>query len=131
MDGYFQAVGAIMLCLILNLVLKHHGAEFSTVLTLLVCCVVTVIALYFLQPVLEYIRRIRQLSFINEQIMTIMLKVAGISMTAEIASMVCQDAGNSAMSRTLQFLATAAILYVSLPMFASFLDLIEDILGSL
>lgn len=131
MDGYFQAVGAIMLCLILNLVLKHHGAEFSTVLTLLVCCVVTVIALYFLQPVLEYIRRIRQLSFINEQIMTIMLKVAGISMTAEIASMVCQDAGNSAMSRTLQFLATAAILYVSLPMFASFLDLIEDILGRL
>ena len=55
----------------------------------------------------------------------------GIYIISEIAALICTDAGNAALGKTLQFLSTALILYMSLPMFSQLLSLIESILGEL
>ena len=57
-----------------------------------------------------------------------LLKIVGICFTAEVTGHICDDSGNSALGKVLQFLASAAILYLSLPMLTMLLELVEGIL---
>ena len=63
--------------------------------------------------------------------LTILLKVVGTALIAEIVTLVCMDGGNASMGKALQFLAAAVILWLSLPMLTALLELIEEILGNL
>lgn len=129
MDRFFQSACAVMLAVVLSLVLKKQNGEFGLILSLCVCCLVAAAAIQYLRPVIRFVTRLQELTSINSQMLSILLKVAGVSMTAEIAVMVCQDSGNGAMGKALQFLASAVILYISLPMLEALLELVEEILG--
>ena len=58
-----------------------------------------------------------------------LLKVFGIGMSGEIAASVCADAGNTSLVKGIRFLSNAAILYLSIPIFSSLMDLIRQILS--
>jgi hypothetical protein len=45
--------------------------------------------------------------------------------------MVCADAGNASLGKVLQILASAVILWLSLPVFTALIELIQKILGEL
>ena len=45
--------------------------------------------------------------------------------------LVCKDAGNESMGKSMQLLGSAAILYLSVPLFAALLELLQKILGEL
>lgn len=61
----------------------------------------------------------------------ILLKAVGIGLVSEIAGLVCTDAGNGSLGKTLQMLGSAVILYLSLPIFTAMLELIREILREL
>jgi hypothetical protein len=48
-----------------------------------------------------------------------------------LATLICTDAGNTALAKTVQILTTAMILWLSIPLFESLLDLVQAILGEL
>lgn len=129
MDRFFQAAAGVVLAVIMGLMIRKQNAEMGMVLSLLVCCLVAAIAISYLKPVIAYIHRLQELISLDENMLHILLKVVGVTMTAEIAVMVCEDSGNAAMGKALQFLASAVILYISLPMLTALLDLVEEILG--
>ena len=52
-------------------------------------------------------------------------------MIAEIAALLCSDAGNTSLGKTLNILSGAVILWLSLPIFNKLLELLENILGAL
>ncbi len=131
MERYFQAIGAVLLAAVLTLSLRGQGKEIGQLLSLLVCAMVVLSAGRFLQPVMDFMESIRQFGSLNQPQVKILLKIVGISVTAEIATLICNDSGNSAMGKSLQFLTTAMILYLSLPLISHFLDLLKDILGKL
>lgn len=131
MEEFFKAVALVLLAVILVLVLKTGSEGIGRLLSLLVCAMILTLAVRFLEPVMDFIRSVQRLGDIDGQMLTIILKVVGISVTAEIAGLICDDAGNAAMGKTLQLLATAVIVYLSLPMLTGFLQLIEGILNRL
>ena len=47
----------------------------------------------------------------------------------EITSLICTDAGNAALGKSVQILATCGILWLSIPLFTSLIDLLNKILG--
>jgi hypothetical protein len=49
----------------------------------------------------------------------------------ELAGLICSDAGNAALAKSIQILTTAVILWLSIPLFESLLDLVQAILGEL
>ena len=61
--------------------------------------------------------------------MTILWKVAGISLITELAETVCADAGESALGRMLRLCGAAAALYTALPLFSAVLELLEKLMG--
>ena len=86
------------------------------------------IALSYLEPVLDFLRELEALGDLQGDTLGILLKAVGIGLVSEIAGMVCSDAGNGSLGKTLQMLGSAAILYLSLPVFSALLELVREIL---
>ena len=131
MEIFFQAAAAVLVTVILVLVLRKQGSEMSVLLSLLVCCMVGCLAAYFLVPVVQFLQRLQKLGALDGTFVNTLLKIVGICFTAEIAGLICEDSGNAALGKVLQFLASAVILYLSLPMLSKLLDLVEGILENL
>ncbi|MBR4290362.1 MAG: stage III sporulation AC/AD family protein [Oscillospiraceae bacterium] len=131
MTLFLQVCGAVLLAVILVLALKSHNKEIGTILAIAVCCMCTLAAFAYLQPVLDFLQTLENLGGLNDNMVKILLKVTGIGIVMEIANLVCKDAGNESMGKSLQLVGTAVILYLSIPLFNALLDLMQKILGEL
>ena len=88
-------------------------------------------ALHYLQPVISFLHMLEELSGLDGDMVAILLKATGIGIVAEIANLVCKDAGNESMGKSLQLLGSAVILYLSIPLFTALIDLLQKVLGEL
>ncbi len=130
MEKFFACVAAVLLAVILILVLQKQSKEISLVLSILACCLVGAVGLSFLQPVVDFFQKLQSVGQLDSTMLQTLLKVVGIALTSEIAGLICADSGNGALGKVLQFLASAVILWLSLPMLTALLDLVESILGN-
>lgn len=131
MEQVLKISAAVLLTVILNLAVGKYGKEFSVLLTLLVCAMAGIVGLYLLQPVIDFLRNLAQLGQFDHAMVRILLKVTGIALISEIVCLVCTDSGNAALGKCAQIAASAAILYLSLPMLQELLELVQKILGEL
>jgi stage III sporulation protein AD len=128
---YLQICGAVLLAVILMLTLKNTSKDISTVLSVVVCCIVVIAALQYLKPVLTFLQTLENLGKLDHSLVNTMLKATGIGIISEIANLVCKDAGSESMGKSLQLMGTAVILYLSMPLFTALIELLQKILGEL
>ena len=100
----------------------------ALLLSIAVCCMVVVAGFAYLTPVVDFIRQLHTSSGTNSEFLRILLKSVGIGIVAEIAGLICTDAGNAALGKTIQILAAAAILWLSLPLMNALLELVRKIM---
>ena len=131
MELFFQACGAVMLSVILILSMGSCSKDIGLMVSIGVCILVATAAMSYLSPVLDFVDMLISLGGLNRELVQILLKSAGICITGEIASLVCNDAGNSAMAKAIQILATAVILWLSLPLFSMLVELLQRMMGEL
>ena len=131
MDGFIKAAAVVLIAVIMCLVIAKRDKDLALMLAAVACCMVISGALQYLQPVIEFIEKLQSLSGIDLDFFLILLKSVGISLLAEIASLICTDVGNAALGKSLQIMSTAVILWLSLPLFNALLDLIQKILDAI
>lgn len=130
MDIFLKASAGVFIAVILCLSLAKQGKDLSLLLTVVVCCGVVTAAVTYLQPVIDFLKRLQTIGQLDSEIFQTLLKAVGIGLLAEIMSLICTDAGNASLGKTLQILATAVILWMSIPMLNALLELIDTILGA-
>ena len=131
MERFFVAVAGILMTVILSLTLRKQNGELALLLSLCGCVLVIGVAVGFLKPMIAFLQNLRQIAALDSKMLGILLKVTGVAILSEIAGTVCADAGNAALGKTLQMLASFVILYLSLPMMTALLELVEKILGAI
>ncbi len=129
MDGFWKAAAGILLTVILALSLGKQ--DISMLLTMAASCMVAVVAISYLEPVMDLIRELESLGEMPGEILDVLLKAVGAALVSEVVSKICSDAGNSSLGKSMQLLGSAVILYLSIPMIKMLLNLIRDILGEL
>ena len=129
MDGFLQVVAGVLLSVIMVLALGKDGKQSALLIVLAVCAMVCVLALSYLSPVLDFVRRLSTLGQVNEELLGILLKVVGIGLIGEIAALICADSGHASLGKVLQILGAAVILRLALPLLEQLLDLLERVLG--
>ena len=87
-------------------------------------------ALRLLEPVVELLEELEELTGLNEPFLVLLLKSAGIALTAEVSASICADGGNGALAKVLRLLGSAAILCLSVPMLRTLMDLIQEMVGT-
>lgn len=131
MGVFIKATGGVLVALVLYIVLAKQGKDISMLLTTAVCSMIAAAAVQFLEPVIAFLEKLRILGNIDPEMLGIILKTVGVGIIAEITGLVCTDAGNAALGKTLQFLAAAVVLWMAIPLFTGFIELVEEILISL
>lgn len=131
MAAFWKAAAAVLLAVVLVPALGKTEKDISVLLTMAVCCMVAAVAFSYLEPVFDLLWELKALGDLSGEMLGVLMKAVGIGLVAEIAGMICADAGNGSLGKTLQMLASAAILYLSIPLFQAFLTLVQEILGQL
>lgn len=129
MELYFKGAAGILLAAVLGLALQKQEKDLSAVLTAAVIAMAAVLMLRLLEPVTELLRQLEQVGNLRSDALELLLKAAGIGLTAEVAGLVCADAGNAALAKMMRLLGTAAILCLSVPMFTALLECITEMVG--
>lgn len=130
MDIFLKAAGGVLIALVLYLVLSKQGKDVSLLLTVAVCCMVAAAAVNYLKPVIDFFETLQSIGQLDSGLLRIILRAVGIGLLAEITGLICTDAGNAALGKTLQLLACAVVLWMSVPLFTNIITLIEEILVS-
>ena len=120
-----------MLTVVLGIALSKQSKDIALILTMVVCCMILLAAVSYLQPVLGFIKRLQDMGQLDDKYGQILLKAVGIGLVTEFAVLICNDSGNSALGKSLQIAATVVVLWISLPLMESLLDLIERIMGGI
>lgn len=131
MDHVFKICAAVLIVCVISLVIEKKEKDMTIILTICTCCCVSLFAMSFLRPVVDFIHSLEHIAAVDTQALRTVLKVIGISLIAEISTLICQDAGRSALGKAVQISATVVILWVCLPLFSKLMDLISKIIGGI
>lgn len=131
MNSFFQVTGAVLISVVLGLTLSKYSKDFSVVLILLVSCMVLAVMTAYLEPIIDFVEELLRLGEIQNDLLKPLLKATGIGVVAEIASLICTDSGNAALGKCIQILAATVILWISLPLMRSLLELMQRMLGNI
>lgn len=129
MTLFYKIIGVVLVAVVLGLVLKRQGQDITLLLGLCVCCIVLMAMVSYIEPVLDFIEHLQSISNIDPQLLEVILKAVGIGLIAEIAMLVCTDSGNAALGKAIQLASIGLILWLSLPLMKSLLELVERIAG--
>ena len=131
MDVFLRAIAGVLIALILWICLGKQNKDFAVLLSLGVCAMVFAASVTFLRPLMQFIRKIRQIGNLDADLVSIIIKAVGLGILSEICLMICKDGGNESLGKSIQFLSTMVILWISIPVFEKLLTLLDHILGSL
>jgi stage III sporulation protein AD len=131
MDTFYRAVAIVLISIILVVIVKKTNSEIGQLLSILVCGMVILAAINYLQPIMDFVHRLEQITKLDSNLIKIILKVVGVTMTAEIAELICADSGNQALGKSVQILASFVIIVIAIPLFTALLDLIEEVITRL
>lgn len=130
MSVFLKATAGVLTALILWLSLNKNTKDLSVLLTLAVSAMILTAAFAFLQPVVDFVRKIVSLGDLDDDLLSVILKVVGIGMIGEICTLICKDAGNESMGKALQIMSAIVVLWISVPVFEKLLSLLDKILGT-
>ena len=131
MNVFWKIAAGILTAIILWINLNKKSKDTSVIMSLAVCAMAIMAAASFLQPVVAFVKKIQGIGKLDGDMVSAVLKVVGVGIVAEIAALICKDAGNESMGKTLQFVSAAAVLWISIPVFEKLLTLLERILGDI
>ena len=130
MEIFTKTAGGVLIATLLFLIVSKQGKEFSLLLTVTVCCMVGAVAVTYLEPLIAFCEKLRTVGQLDSTLLDVVVKAVGIGVLSEITGLICADAGNAALGKSLQILACAVVLWMSVPLFTSLLELVEEILVS-
>ena len=128
MNIYFKTISFALIALFLYIILLKEGRDYAVVLSVAVCCLVLICAMQYLKPVIDFVKELDTLADLDHSVCSLILQSVGVAVIAEIIGLLCTDAGYASLGKSVQVLATAAILWLSLPLFKSLIALIEEIM---
>ena len=131
MEPFWKAAALALIAAVLSLTLKNQDKEYALLLSVAACLMVTAITVTYLKPVFAFLKELETLGDLRGDMLANLIKALGVGLASEIASMICTDAGNASLTKAIQLLGGAVILYLSIPMFSTLIDLIQKIVGEL
>ena len=131
MNDFVKAAAIALISVILCQVLARQNKDISSLLSLAVCALIAIAAMQYIHPMIDFFRRLKVIGQLDPELFGILIKAVGVGILSEITEMVCMDSGNSALAKSLHIMATAVIIWLSLPLLNTFIQMIENVLEAL
>lgn len=128
MDIFLKVTSCVLVAIFLCFTLSKHGKDYAGLLSLAVCTMAFIAAGTYLKPIVSFFAKLIELGELSTDMLSLLLKMAGIGFISQIACMVCADAGNKVLEKTLQTLSVLTILWLTIPILEEMLQMMETLL---
>lgn len=119
----------MLIGVVLTLLIGRQNRDMSVLLSLGICAAVCIAGGGYLGALMDFLGEIRVMGGLDREFLSVLLKCAGVGFLAELAGLICADAGEGAMAKAIQILANAAVIFLSLPLLRRMIELLEEVLG--
>ncbi len=131
MTVLWQTVAGALVTVILCAVLKQQGGYLAVLLGLAACSVLLMAAFAYLEPVMEFVQKLKETAGIDDDLFSVVVKAVGVGLITEFAGLICADSGNGAVGKAVETVGAAVILWLSLPLMTGLLELVQQMVGNL
>ena len=89
MSDFLKIAAGLLVALILWVSVSKSNKDISVLLTMTVCAMLCIAALTYLHPVIRFMEKLRDIGGLDGELFSLLIKVAGIGMIAEISILIC------------------------------------------
>ncbi len=114
--------------LIIIILLKQYKPEYAIYISILTGMLILLFVMDRLTGIIQLIQSISNKANINNQFISILLKITGIAFLSEFAISICKDSGESAVASKIEIGTKMIIISMSIPIISSLLEIILKIL---
>lgn len=107
---------------------KKDKEEFGVLISIAGCFLIFSFGISKLQIIIDAVNKIQEYISINENYITILIKIIGITFVSEIASNICKDCNHKAVANQIELFGKLTILATGMPILLALLETISDFL---
>lgn len=124
MEIIFKAAAVALGASIIGLVLKKFNPEISGLISLCTIIIIVISVLSFAGELKELISSSRKLINISDIYLLSILKCLAVSLLTRLSSDLCKDAGQAALSTTVELAGSVCAAMIVLPLIVNMINLV-------
>lgn len=113
-----------IMAVLLAIPLKKEKAEFSMLLILTSCLLISALAVWRIRDLLSYLKSLQAYLGNGSIYIKVLFKMIAVTYMAELGANLCRDAGYGAVAGQIEFYGKLMLLAVSLPVLTSLFDVL-------
>ncbi len=123
-----KIIGVGLIALIIIIILKQYKPEFVIYVSLLAGAIILLLSLDKISGIISLLNNLSTKANVNNQFLTILLKITGIAFLTEFAVSICKDSGETAIASKIDLGGKVIIVGMSIPIISALLELMIKIL---
>ena len=124
MEDIIKIIGIGLIALITIIIIKQYKPEFALYISLIAGALVLYLIMDKLSGIITLLKSISDKSGINNQFLSLLLKITGIAFLSEFAINICKDSGEGAIASKIELGSKVVIVSMSIPIISSLLEVI-------
>lgn len=123
-----QIVGLALVTTIMLIILRQEKPVMALVLGIAFSIVIFVAMMGKLASIIDVMQELSRRAQVNLFFFNTMLKILGVAYLGEFAASLCQDAGEQAVARKVEFAAKIIIAVLALPVMVAILESLMELM---
>ncbi len=123
-----KIIGIGLISLIIIIIVRQYKPEFTLYVSLIAGVLILLLIMDKLESIINLLTTLSNKTAINNEFLTLLIKITGIAFLTEFAVSVCKDTGESAIANKVDMGGKVIIVSMSIPIISSLLETIVEVL---
>lgn len=123
-----QIVGLALVTTIMLLILRQEKPVMAIILSIVFSIVIFTFLMGKMTSIIGVMSELTRRAGINYFFLSTLLKILGVAYLAEFAAAICQDAGEQAVAKKVEFAAKIIIAVLALPIMVAILESLMELM---
>jgi len=123
-----QIVGLALMVTVFLLILRQEKPVMAVLLSIAFSIFIFLMMMDKMGTIINVMKELSRRAGINYFFMTTILKILGVAYLGEFAAVLCQDAGEQAVAKKVEFAAKIMIAVLALPIMAAILESLLELM---
>lgn len=123
-----KIIGIGFIAVIISIILKQYKPEYIIYVSIVAGALILLMSMDKIAGIIDLLNNLASKAQINNQFLTILIKITGIAFLSEFAVSVCKDAGEAAIASKVELGSKVIIIAISIPIISALLETVLKIL---
>ncbi len=123
-----QVIGLALVTTVFLMLLRQEKPVMAVLLSLAFGVIIFISMLDKLSAIIDILKVMTQKAGINNFFFSTVLKIMGVAYLGEFAAVICQDAGEQAVAKKIEFAAKIIIAVLALPILVAILESLLELM---